>query len=486
MTDGPVTVPVRGAGTAGGTNGTVTGNVSVLAAADGQFTVDRVAADTPGVRPGSELRCSCPQYRASYDCAHVREVLADVTGRLNSTTGPAPADLERATGAVAVALAADRDASVASQTRARAAQGTSAVSYVDDPEAFRADVDAALARKAAGLPAVEYVTVNALGGFGDRDGGRGFGVEIEFDFRPGTDHQEVVAAIAAIAADLNAAGLTPTADMEEHGTAKEAGYTDAHAGGWTYENDDSTSGGELVSPIMYDEPETWQNLQIVCDTIKRHGGVATVNTGQHVHVGVGDYDHEIGNHSRLLTAFRENTDLLYRLGTNPERGTHRGFEYAYPNPVPAAGYAELSAARKGSAKYHAVNLVQVQGRPQDHVEFRQWDATLDPAVIQGQLRTSVALVAAAHRETGVPAEVPQTPVGTHRDLARAGQALGAAPGATPPDPQAEWLRDTEQVRRLADRLYSRPEDKAGLAALFAVTSWQGPVPADRTDPNLDR
>ncbi|MCA1702142.1 MAG: hypothetical protein LC808_02275 [Actinobacteria bacterium] len=105
------------------------------------------------------------------------------------------------------------------------------------------------------------------------------------------------------------------------------------------------------------------------------------------------------------------------------------------------------------------------GRASDHVEFRMWDSSLDPGVIQTQVKVSLGMTQAALASRGGAAPGPAEPIGTHRaanaELGRGGRLRGEA-----------WQRDTHGFRRLVDRVFTRDVDKTQATALFAVTRWQ--------------
>ena len=122
----------------------------------------------------------------------------------------------------------------------------------------------------------------------------------------------------------------------------------------------------------------------------------------------------------------------------------------------------------GGNNSHGVglNFQSVHGRQTDHVEFRMWDSSLDPGVIQAQVKLSLGMAHAAFRSMGERWGTRE-PVGTHRQR-----------NAPPPRGRrlrgAAWRADTASFRRLVDRVFSRDEDKAQATALFAVTRWQRP------------
>ncbi|ATM24741.1 hypothetical protein SMD44_p10242 (plasmid) [Streptomyces alboflavus] len=360
-------------------------------------------------------------------------------------------------------VAAEHQAAVALQEQARQQQpAEEPVSYTENFDAFQRDFEAARERAERGEQVIPYMTENATGGLGAREGGRGFGVEIEFDIEPGVDRQQ---AIQSIARGLREAGLTRTARQYGYHSQQSAGYTDA-PDGWRLESD-CTVAGELVSPIMYDEPQTWQNLAAACEVIQRNGGRASVRTGGHVHVGMHDFDHDVANHNRLMHTFAQHEDVLYRLAQNPaaEGQRHRGTRWCTPNQVPSDGYQSVHSVRAWHG--HAVNLEgAMRGGQSAHGEFRLWDGSLNPAVIQTQIKLSLGMAAAAVRQDTAPSG-PRMSLGSHREQ-RSQAGLGQRRRLSGDD----WRTNTADFRQMIDTLYQRPEDMAQATALYQQTRWQ--------------
>lgn len=330
------------------------------------------------------------------------------------------------------------------------------VSYLDDPAAFQEAYQQALDRRARGEEPVPYMLEDATGGLGARDGGRPFGVEIEFDIDPGVDRYE---ALAAIGRDLYDAGLTRYRDQRRYHQGA-ATHSHEHHRGWRFETD-CTVNGEIVSPVMYDEPETWRNVATVCEIVRRHGGRATTRTGGHVHVGLGDYDHTVENHNRLLATAAGYSDTMYRLAQNPAARQHRGRTWCSPNPDPGPGYSSLTAVRgQNYGHSQGLNFQSVAGSRADHIEFRMWDGSLSPGVIQAQVNLSLGITAAGSRGGYQPPAAE--PVGTHRARQPGRRRLRGQ----------EWHDSTRSFRQLADTIYRRSANSAQAAALFAVTRWQ--------------
>ncbi|MEV4115791.1 NUDIX domain-containing protein [Nonomuraea sp. NPDC049695] len=335
------------------------------------------------------------------------------------------------------------------------------VSFTRDFAAFRRAYDRALERAARGEPVIPYMTENATASLGARDGGRGFGLELEFDL-PGPAAGRVLEDIARA---LHEAGLTGDAQVHSYHAMQGQGYRSGKNGGrglWRLEKD-GTVAGELVSPILYDEPATWENLRIACEIIRAHGGTATVSTGGHVHVSTHDYDHIVEHHTGVLDYVDHHSDTLYRLGHNPERESHRGLQYCQPNQRPAAGYEPMGPMRNSNSNRKvAVNMAGMKGSSKDHIEFRLWDGSLDPAVIQSQTKVSIALVEAVLRNAplgDLPNMGRRDRLGTHAGLRNLGAALDLTE------------RGSLSFRSLVDELFWRAADKEQLTALYAATRW---------------
>lgn len=462
---GPVRSRVRVWGASGEDHGGsplyyLSGRVTYARDGDGNLTVDT-----------STVICDCAAFVRNRTCPHVRAQHTALL-RLIDPDAATVADVARAQETVEEALRSDWMASKLYAAQARERLAGSPVSYVDDPAAFEAAVSDGHDRMSAGLDPIGYLTRDVTDGMLTRESGRGFGVEIEFDLPETMTDQEKQAALQRIARDLYAAGLTGHDYQREYHAAAEGQYSDNPAG-WSFE-EDCTVAGEVVSPILYDEPQTWINLAKVCEIVKAHGGVASVNTGSHVHVGAGDLRGDPGAMTELARLNNAHEDVIYRLATNPyaETGEHRPLGYCQPSPeVPLGGYTALNQATAAHEGHEtSLNLRAVTGSVSDHVEFRQWDATLDPSVIQAQVKLSAAMTVAAariaHEHGTVPR--PREAIGAH--------LLRAAHRGNTPLQVAGRDAETASTRAFVDTLFSRQQDKEQVARLFAVTSWQSRTP----------
>ncbi|MGN9842664.1 NUDIX domain-containing protein [Nonomuraea sp. H19] len=341
---------------------------------------------------------------------------------------------------------------------------TPEVSFTRDFPAFLRAYDQAVERAARGEAVIPYMLENATASLAARDGGRGFGLELEFDLPAHTARR----GREAIARALYEAGLTGDAQVHGNHTMQGQGYRSGRNGGrglWKLELD-GTVAGELVSPILYDEPATWENLRIACAIIRSHGGTASLSTGGHVHVSTHDYDHIVGNYTSLVNHVDHHTDTLFRLGHNPERESHRGLKHCRPIQMPAEGYESVAPVRRfNSGNNVAVNMESMDGSSKGHSELRLWDGSLDPAVIQSQVKVSIAQVEAAFRNVtlgDLPNRGRPDRLGAHAELLK----LVPAPDRTE--------RGSLSFRTLMDEIFWRAADKEQLTALYAATRWVRP------------
>jgi hypothetical protein len=296
-----------------------------------------------------------------------------------------------------------------------------------------------LKRLARSGVACEYERENVIG-----DPHQTFGVEIEFD---GANPNEVARA-------LHQAGLAASSQQESyHSRNRQQGM-------WTVERD-ATVSGEVVSPVLRDTPETWAQLQRVCTILRDYGARISTRTGGHVHVGAdsANLDHDVNRFRRVAQVCAWAEDLMYRLAAatgragRQHRGAGRGYRWC--GPMRSSDFEQVRnltelAQRVGTS--HAVGLnygnILEQRRT---IEYRYFDSSLDPARLQANIKMACWLTKRAGElaDSQVPPE--RVALGTHR-----GQ----------PD------RTDRLLRRFADLVYVRPQDKLKLYWVYGRSAWQ--------------
>ena len=303
------------------------------------------------------------------------------------------------------------------------------------------DLHRQLQRLARTSAAAEYERENVIG-----DPNQTFGVEIEFD---GADPH-------AVARAFHEAGLAATPHMQAyHSSGREAGK-------WVVEHD-STVTGEIVSPVLRDTPETWEQLERVCQILRAHGARTTARTGGHVHVGAdsANMDHDVNRFRRVANVCAWAEDLMYRLAAGTGRGGrhHRGAGngYRWCGPMGAGQFEnaqDLSdlAYRVGASHGAGLNYGNILEHRRT-IEYRYFDSSLDPARLQANIKLAcwVTKSASTLPDSAIPTE--RVRLGSHAtgQVADSGDQL---------------------LRRFADLVFVRPQDKLKLYWLFQRSAWQ--------------
>jgi len=314
------------------------------------------------------------------------------------------------------------------------------------PEAERSVVEneqfhQELRRRARSEEATAFETEQVIG-----DPNQTFGVEIEFD---GADPNVVARA-------LYDAGLVPSPHQQPyHGPRQE--------GMWALERDVTVT-GEVVSPILRDTPESWEQLRCVCEILQAHGARTTTRTGGHVHVGCdsANLDHDVDQFRRVARVCAWSEDLIYRLAaaTGSRGRSHRGGRNGYQWCGPMRGNQRFENAnsledlsyRVGNSHGVGLNFGNITNSRRT-IEYRYFDATLDPVRLQANVKLACWITkrAGSLGETDIPDE--RVPLGSH---------------ASPRDPD-----DGDRLlRRFADTIFVRPRDKLKLYWMYEHTNWQ--------------
>ena len=316
----------------------------------------------------------------------------------------------------------------------------------DAPEGERSlvaddDLHRQLKRLARSAAAAEYERENVIG-----DPNQTFGIEIEFD---GAD-------ASAVARALHEAGLAANPYQEAYHSGNRT------PGKWVVERD-ATVTGEVVSPVLRDTPETWAQLERVCQILRDQGAHITTRTGGHVHVGAdsANLDHDLNRFRRVANVCAWAEDLMYRLAAATGRGgrQHRGAGngYRWCGPMGAGHFEEAQnlndlAYRVGSSHGVGLNYSNILEQRRT-IEYRYFDSSLDPARLQANIKLACWVTKRA-------AELPDSaiPVERHR--------LGSHAGGQSSD-EGDGL-----LRRFADLVFVRPKDKLKLYWLYEHSAWQ--------------
>jgi hypothetical protein len=230
--------------------------------------------------------------------------------------------------------------------------------------------------------------------------------------------------------------------------------------------------GVLISYPLIGLLQEWLKVGAGLEALTRHHAIVDETTGGHIRLGVGQLNGQIGAFARLLKLFKATEDVVYRLSNDPT-GTHqRSLESAWPNPIPASGYASITTLnelqRLQLEPYYGVNFRDVIGEVGDSVQIRTSSGSLNLAVWQIRVALFRAMVLAAV-DPALDARLDE--------LLEHGEPLGANHAAEQESGYDE-NRDVAALHRLVDLLQLTADERIRVAQLFAATSWL-PAPAER-------
>lgn len=250
-------------------------------------------------------------------------------------------------------------------------------------------------------------------------------------------------------------------------------------GKWKLERDSSVSmgdgGGELVSPVLRDTPETWHNIQTICEVAKRHGASVNSHTGAHVHVGMEPLDTARQRWKRFFRVIGRYEESIYRFsGGDLGRIRDNYSHYAMPFADTAKNASNMRfrmnspedvnslANTVGTTRYYGVNLTNIpySSRP-DTVEFRYFNGSLNAKQIQNNIMLANGVVMAAEKARTKDSEN----FNVTDSMKRRGEMLTSSV-------ESPRRRDESSMRKFVDIVFTRKKDKDAAIEVFAKNTWR--------------
>lgn len=305
---------------------------------------------------------------------------------------------------------------------------------------------------------VEYEYENVLNGSDIT-----FGVELEF----------VGGNANAIARELYREGICAYDERVRY-------HAPSVQGKWKLERDGSVSegvgGGEIVSPVLKDTPETWRNIERVCEIAQRHGARIDSRCGGHVHIGMEPLDTARQRWRRFFNIMSGYEECIYRAAGGDEgriRSGHRHYATSFQR---RAEYGSNRRIRLDSIqdvrnlasdvsqreRYYALNLKNIadSGKP-DTVEFRYFNGSLNAKQIQANVKLSAGVIMASRKCR--TKNIDSIGYEVSESFKRRGDILKN---------QNHESRSSKKIAEFLDVICTRKKDKDALLNVFSKNTWR--------------
>lgn len=328
----------------------------------------------------------------------------------------------------------------------------------EDDEFFYLDHMATFRRKLREGIDVDYEYENVLNG-----NDLTFGIELEF----------VGGNPDAIARELYREGICAYPERVRY-------HAPSVEGKWKLERDGSVSdgsgGGELVSPILRDNPETWQQIERICEIANRYGARVDQRCGGHVHIGMEPLDTARQRWRRFFKIMSGYEECIYRAaGGDLGRVRSNSNEYATRFRERAEfginhrvslnneyDVRNLTRAVSGHNRYYGINLTNISDNRRDTVEFRYFNGSLNPKQIQANVKLSAGIMTAARKCR--TKDISSIGYEVSEPFKRRGKIINEYNTTSP--------RTQNKLAEFLDVIFTRKKDKDALISVLAKNSWK--------------
>lgn len=285
-----------------------------------------------------------------------------------------------------------------------------------------------------------------------------FGIELEF----------IDGDSNAIANELYELNLCGNRTMQGYHSVTQPGM-------WKVERDGSVTsgnrGGEIISPILTDSPETWIQIEKICEVAKRHGAKVNYKTGGHVHVGAADtLDGKRQRWRRFFKAATGFEETFLRLAGGEQRRfrdnqytpssieqNRRGISRSMPAEGSVSEFQNI-VRDISRGKYQSINLSTFNSSKKT-VEFRAFNGSLTPGIIQANVKYAAGMINTAEKSKLRQSEGRTcTPSGKKR-----AQIIN--------EYNTNNERTDKGMIQALDAIFSRKEDKLHIMSVLAKNSW---------------
>lgn len=231
---------------------------------------------------------------------------------------------------------------------------------------------------------------------------RTFGVEIECILPSRISRDDTAMAITAAGVSTYDRGYTHAVDRRAWKVVRDTSL--------------SANGQELVSPpLIVDDASAYQQIEVVCRTLKSLGAVVNKSCGLHVHIGAGDVSVQAGR--RLAELYAENEGVIDSLIPPSRRGDANSYCRSVAENIDKRGLSRAASiagiAKAIDAGDRRVKLNFNSYLKYGTVEFRHHSGTIDPVKVIAWVKLCAKLVDTAVAEAAQTAATSTSPGETY-------------------------------------------------------------------------
>ncbi len=251
-------------------------------------------------------------------------------------------------------------------------------------------------------------------------------------------------------------------------------------GKWKLEWDGSvcsgSKGGELVSPVLQDTPETWRTIEKICEVAKRHGAKVNQKCGGHVHIGIEALNTARQRWRRFFKTVAGFEDVLYRISGGDlgrVRSGYTRFASQFSSQARSAAVSrfrldsrddidELARNASNRNRYYGINLTNIyESNKPNTIEFRYFNGSLEPSQIQANVKVANGVIMAAQKARTQDSSVYSV-TENHK---KRGQLLSNQLS------DYDDRRTDSAMKKFVDVIFSRKKDKDSLISVYARNRW---------------
>ena len=170
---------------------------------------------------------------------------------------------------------------------------------------------------------------------------------------------------------------------------------------WQSKSDASVrSGGEIISPIMTDKKEYWEQLKKICDHLSRRRVSTSGNAGGHIHIGTNLLGEDVKAWTTFLKLYVAYENVIFRFIYGDKINGRKNIG-RYAKPIADTIYESLMGTKNIKNlmdlymimpfydRYQAVNFTNIYFHDykvhKNTLEFRGPNATTSPIVWQNNI-----------------------------------------------------------------------------------------------------